>query len=407
MTKIWWQVRTGTLAMAAVAVMACAREPLTGISDTPALAKGGKPGGSGTPLLPLVKLTDPRTLGCSSAMPRDINSGATVRVAGYANCGGVMRLFTWTGSLGASLIGDASVNGIVEGVADDQTMVGNLRAPGPPAFVILGGASPIAALPLPGEYLYASATAVSANGQFAVGNGSKLNPGFVDCRTLNACVYHTLLWTRSGDSWSGPEVVATGGSAAAVTNDGDLVIGASGGHAVIWTRGTPWQGLSLPELTPTETVAFGSSAEAINGQGDVIAGYRVLPLQRDPTIQYEEHAVWRFDGASWKVEPLKGYNIAEGRAYDVADFNGRTVVVGFSWDDTKGRGGTQWPTYWTWDRNVAHPFAPPQRLSQLSERWGASATAVNSLGQIVGDSWTGSLAVAFYPVMWQLPPQWP
>lgn len=402
------RVRLAALAVAGLVMVGCSREPPTGTSEAPALAKGGKPSGGGSTLIPYVKLANLKALGCSAAAPRDISpqspSATVVRVVGYAVCGGSMRLFTWTGSSGASLIGDATFQGIVEGVADDETMVGDLRAPGPPAFVINRGAtSSILPLPTTG-YLYAEASAVSRDGNFAAGYGAKLNQGFADCGQYGSCAYHLLRWSRSGSGWAGPVVVSdTGGSAAAITADGRLIVGSLKGHAVLWSQGTPWNVQRLPEDLNGGTVALGSDGHAINGNGDVIVGSRLLPLQRDPTIQYDEHAVWRKDGTIWKIEPLKGYNIAEGIAYDVADYHGTTVVVGYSWDNTSGKGGTQWPTYWTWDRNAATTFSPPNRLSQINEAWGGSATAVNSLGQIVGVSATGSLSAGEYPVMWKLP----
>ena len=139
----------------------------------------------------------------------------------------------------------------------------------------------------------------------------------------------------------------------------------------------------------------------INRAGTVIVGVRSLPLPSNPTTFYDEHVAWVKDGnaaGGWRLEPLPGTGVNEGRAYAVATVNGVVTVAGYSWENTSGPGGTMWAVVWRQQAN-GH-FDTPQRLQPLSTTWGAEARDINGHGEVVGTAWTATGASA---VLWKLP----
>ena len=405
----------GWVVLLALALAGCAPDPVTGPGGTPSLAKGGggKPGGGGETLIPLVKLADPKALGCSAITPSDVSpkiSGTLVRVAGWANCAGGTRMFIWSPGGGGQLI--ASEPGEFRRVADDGRMAGmryNTTRTVLSAFVSSLGQTPAATddLPTGGGYLRTNLQAFSPDGGTVIGQAET---------PQGEGTWPLVIWRRSGGTWSDPVQLSTELSTPGWYKDisvaGERIAGrALGPHAAVWSRqGTAWTYTALPEKVNGSETVSASDVRAINAAGDLIVGYRDLPVPRNPSIQYDEHVVWRLSNGSWVLEPLVGLNISEGVPSDVADLpDGRTVVVGYSWEDTNGKGGVRWPVYWVWNRkdnqacDDGRCFGPAQKLSQLSEQWGAEALAVNILGQIVGTAWTGSVSTVFYPVMWTLP----
>jgi uncharacterized membrane protein len=145
--------------------------------------------------------------------------------------------------------------------------------------------------------------------------------------------------------------------------------------------------------------AVSSRANAVNQTGTVIAGVRYIPLPSDPVQTYDEHVAWISDGAGgWTMKILGGFNIREGIAYGVADqIDGSTLVVGESWEDKGGQGSQLWAVAWKKPAGSTE-FDPPVRLQPLSKGVPAAATDVNSKGQIVGSSYTGS---SVFAVIWQ------
>jgi uncharacterized membrane protein len=401
----------GWVLLVGLAMAGCRSDPVTGPRENATLARGGggKPAGGGGTLLPLVKLADPRALGCSSITPRDLSpkiGGNVVRVAGSGSCGGVSRMFSWSPNDGGVLIGNDQ--GQLLSVADDGGMAGvryNSDRTVMRAFVSSQAPSETDDLPSKGPGLRTNVQASSPDGGTVIGQAESSQGGGN---------WPVVIWRRSNGTWSGPVELAvpTPGWYRDISLAGERIVGArSGPHAAVWSRqGEGWTYTALPEkVNESETVSV-SDAQAINAAGDLIVGYRDLPVPRDPGSQYDEHVVWRLSNGSWVLEPLVGLNISEGIPSDVADLkDGRTVVVGYSWEDTNGKGGIRWPVYWVWNRADSdacadgHCFGPAQKLSQLNERWGAEALAVNIFGQIVGTAWTGSVSTAFYPVMWTLP----
>lgn len=367
----------------------CGEDRITGAADAPLMAKGGRPGGGVSEVIPIdMKLANLKQLLCSGIRPEAISAGAPYRVVGWGNCGGGARIFTWNAADGPSLFGGGTVEGMAHDVADDGTIVGHYRgAGGFRPMVLLSGSSALVALsPLPGDGPLGDAGAVSDNGAYVVG---AMSAGGV-------------LWTRAGDgSYGIPELIGAV-DPTTVSNDGRLVVGNQGGHAFVWRKDGSWNGTPLDENVEGESVSQ-SSAEAINPAGDVIAGTRTLSPAGDPGSEYTEPVVWILQGTEWTLTPLRGFTFSEGAAYDVADYRGRTTVVGYAWEEASGSGGIMWPVAWTWDRAPGNAFGAPQRLAPLSTKWGAAATAINRDGRIVGEAWTGSMHYANYPVMWRLP----
>ncbi len=378
------------LALAAM-VAGCGSDSATGTMESPALAKGGKPGGGTTTTIPQeMKLSNLRDLKCSGIMPTAISRVAGDRVVGYGWCGSGTQLFTWTEAAGPALVGGGSTEGMANDVAGDGTLVGHVRVSGNlRPFVIPGGSGPPVLLPmLPGDGPNGDATAVSDDGRYLAGTTSSGG----------------VLWTRQSDgTYSGPELIGSVGPSA-VSLDGQVVIGTSGDRAVRWVKQGSWSVTYLKQDVAGEPV-YGSSAEAVNARGDVIAGSRALPLDADPGTQYSEPVVWRLVGTEWVLEPLRGFTFSEGGSQDVVDYHGSVVVVGEAWEDDPGKGGVLWPVVWTWDRTPAKAFCLPQRLAIISKQgWGGgSAAGVSESGRIVGRAWTSSVSNSGYPVTWRLP----
>jgi len=371
-----------------VLLAACSREATTGPNEAPALAKGGTSGGTTTTGIMPAKLGNPKDLGCSSTYALGLNSAASVQVVGQAVCGGQTRIFFWSSTTGPRLLGKDTAT--ANAIAGDGASVGwwtqRTKARTWAFFFPSGGT--ISALPLPSDNgtQYAQANDISEDGGSAVGFGEE---------------GRAFLWTRSTGPWTGPEILPANGSsavAASVSDGGGTVAGTQGNHATVWTRsGGQWIATQLP----TGDQVREGTAKGINRTGTVLVGFRSLPLPSNPATFYDEHVTWVKDGTSaggWRLEPLPGTGVNEGRAYAVAGVNGVTTVAGYSWEDTVGPGGTMWAVVWRQQAN-GH-FGTPQRLQPLSTGWSAQARNINGDGVVVGTATTRSGASA---VMWRLP----
>ncbi len=373
-------------------VAGCGSDLPTGTMDSALFAKGGKPGGETSTTIPLeMKLSNLRELDCSGIEPTAIASVTGGRVVGFGNCGTGMTIFSWTESTGPALIGAGVIEGMALDVAEDGTIVGHLREGSSlRPFVIPGGVGvPVLLASYPGDGPSGNATAVAVDGGHLAGTTS--SGGVVWTRQSNGAYGYPELIGPVLPNWVSP--------------DGRVVVGTSQERAALWRKnGASWSATYLRQDVDGELV-FGSSAEGMNARGDVIAGSRLLSLASDPSIQYSEPVVWKFDGAEWVVEPLRGFTFSEGAGHDVADYRGTVVVVGDAWEDVQGKGGTLWPVVWTWDRSAGKAFCSPQRLEVIQKKgWGGgTAAGVSEAGRIVGATWTSSFSSSGYPVTWKLP----
>jgi hypothetical protein len=269
-------------------------------------------------------------------------------------------------------------------VSDDGVIVGLGPDRSPVEFDQLGNV--VENLPLPAGYSSGEAVGTTASGSVVVGwagNGSSCYP---------------MVWQYDSSGWTTGQVIdKSAGFAYGVTKvAGELrVVGRSGGRAVLWT-------LASGSLTRLELATDQSSASGINGLGTVVAGTRTLPLARDPSRSYDEHVVWvRNDSGGWDLVPLKGADpsFGEGDASGIADqSDGSTIVVGYSWQNTSGTGGTVWAVAWRRAAGAA-AFDSPILLPPLNKKSGAVATDINSRGEVVGVSDVG---MTRYAVMWKL-----
>lgn len=353
------------------------------------------PPGSGTPPQIL-----PTTLGTSSSCAwsfgTGINSGTgpaplQVTAQGGACTEGQPRPVLWTestGMLDLGTIGGAG-GGSAEAVSDDGTAVGWLAGGVGLAFVrSLGG--PMEELPKLAEMTFASASDISANGQFIIGSSSREENG--------TTVGYAVRWDRSSGTWL-PTQIPSGG-AVAVSNSGAVVGSVAVPGSTTERRARVWTDTGSVELPGTDTRANGVSDDAT-----VVVGYRLEDVQcrRPPCQKYEVPMVWTLQGGTWVGEELIALDGVDSEASAVAKVNGRTVIVGYGY--TK-KDAIMRAVYWQADE--LGNYGAPTRLSGLdgSSRSFARATDINPAGQIVGYSGSrinsprSSVVVA---VMWTLP----
>lgn len=369
----------------------CTPDMATGMSsDLQMLAKGGKPGGGGEGLIAAVKLpTLPRGTKCGSVQANGINGNLSAFVVGFAVCSGVYRPAVWSVGSSASIFGDGAYAGALSGVADDGTMAGSFREGQvfSPVVIPAGANAPIV-LPLPAGLLNGDTRDITADARHILGTGWAAASGPT----------HVLVWTRNNAAPSGwvVEEVAQGTCEVdEISDDGGVIVGALGGHAVAWIRSGGWQRITLPD--DDGTLADGalvevSRARGINARGDVIAGDRWVTMATG--AGQNEPLAWRLGSGGWVLERLPGWGRQIGAASGVADVAGETVIVGALWD------GVNVAAAWRTTGGGGGPFGTPLRLEPLSARSSAYASEVNRHGLAIGYAYTGGSG---YPVTWQLP----
>jgi hypothetical protein len=390
-----WTLFALAAAVAIPAVIrAQARQVPTGaVADQQAITtqgKGGRPGGGGgSTITGPITLGAPGDMGCRWTEAYGINAAAVPLVAGMAGgCGNPYnKPFIWSAPTGAAT---GNSTGVWARAASDNGIVVGM-GPGQEPVIFDDNGAVQTVLTRPKGYTTGEATSITSDGTVIV--------GFAYSVAENG--KHPFLWQRTSTGWGeGEPIPSNGGWAWGVTRVGDelRIVGAvsSGGRhgAALWSRTS--SGWTLVQLNAD------SDANAVNATATVIAGTRKLPLPGDPTRTYYEHVVWVDQGADgWQVATLKGAdpNFDEGEALGIADQpDGSTVVVGYSWQNTSGTGGTQWAVAWTRAAG-ATAFGSPKLLPPLSKKWGATASGVNSRGEVVGAGSTGSSSNA---VMWKL-----
>lgn len=353
--------------------------------------KGGKPGGGGggTILGPLT-LGVPADIGCRSTETHGISAVGPLVVGMASGCGNPRsKPFIWSAQTGIAATG-SSAGVWASAASDDGIIVGMGPGQEPVIFDEYGGVATV--LARPAGYTTGEATNITSDGTAIV--------GYVYSVSEND--NHPFLWRRTSSGWGEGEPIPSGGGWAwGVMRAGDAirVVGAASYGAwygaVLWNRtNSGWQHIELN---------LNSDANAINAAGTVIAGTRYVPLPSDPTTTFPEHVVWEVDPDTgrWRMSTLKGAdpNFDEGEASGIADQpDGSTVVVGYSWQNTSGAGGTQWAVAWTRAAGTTG-FGSPKLLPPLSKKLGATAAGINSRGEVVGTSPSGT---SLYAVMWKL-----
>ena len=282
--------------------------------------------------------------------------------------GGALLWTASTGMIDLGLIGGAQ-GASTEDVSNDGTAVGWLGGGVGLAFVRpLGG--PMESLPMLNGMIYASANAISANGQYIAGSNSTDTAG------------QAVRWDRSSGSWQ-PRALYAGG-ASAVSNNG-AVVGTMDGQARIWT------GNGLATLPGTDTVAHDISAS-----GTVIVGFRWQPCPA-PCGEYEVPMVWMLKNGVWIAQELQALDGVDSEALGVEVVNGKAVIVGYGYTkkDAIMRAVA-------WIPDSAGNYGAPIRLAAIggrNSRW-ARAEDVNASGTVVGTSaYTGLKSMA---VTWTL-----
>jgi len=372
------------LCLGAAAFTACAEVPTAPV-DSPAYAKGGKPGGGGSGggdgVVP-IKLGNLKEIGCSGGEAYAISANTTPLVVGMAQgCRSGMKPLIWSAATGLAPTGSSpgdlaravSDNGVIVGPTQDGQIV-------PAEFSMTGQ---VRRLPLPNGHAWADPTGITPDGSMVVGFGGD-----------GVGSHEVIRWTRSGAaSWS-IEIIGPG-VAYGVSGDGRLIAGAGAGRPAVWMRdGTGWSGQTL--------TSEDGSALAVNRPGTVVVGYRSPARAGTPDGRADVHTAWSLEpGGHWRVETLKGIDPAfdEGQALGVSSqLDGSTLIVGLSWEVSSGPGGTLRAV--AWRRAADAPgFGTPIRLAPLSPAYGAIAYGVNSRGEVVGMAGTGK---GFVPVMWRL-----
>ena len=363
----------------ALATLACLVHP----------AHAARPG-SGTPqIIPAVLGTSSN---CAWSHGTGINNGAgqaplQVTAQGGACTEAQPRPELWTestGMLDLGTIGGAG-GGSAEAVSDDGTTVGWLAGGVGLAFVRpLGG--PMEELPKLAGMTYASASDISANGQFVVGSSSTDTD------------FRAVRWDRSSGTWQ-PTDIPSGG-AVAVSNSGAVVGSVAVAGSTTERRARVWTDTGSVELPGTDTRANG-----ISDDGTVVVGYRLEDVQcrRPPCAKYEVPMVWTLQGGAWVGQELLALDGVDSEASAVAEVQGRTVIVGYGYTR---KDAIMRAVYWQADGQGS--YGPATRLAGVdgNARAFARATDINSAGQIVGYSrvHTSSPRSSFVvAVMWTLP----
>lgn len=315
---------------------------------------------------------------CSSSYGTAINNASIasplqVAAQGSGCTGGQARALLWTASTGMidlGLIG-AARGGSTEGISNEGTAVGWLvggTGVGLAFVRSLGG--PMESLPMLNGMVYASAYAISPNGQYIVGQNS------------TDLVWQAVRWDRSSGSWQ-PRALYAGG-ASAVSNNG-AVVGTMNGRARLWTES------GMVTLPGTDTVAHD-----INASGTVIVGFRWQPCP-EPCGEYEVPMAWVLKNGVWIAQDLPALDGVDSEALGVEVVNGKAVIVGYGY--TK-RDAIMRAVAWIPDS--AGNYGAPIRLAAIggrNSRW-ARADDVNASGKVVGTSaYTGLKRLA---VRWTL-----
>ena len=356
---------------------ACATEAPVAPEADISFAKGGNAPGGSTGISP-VKLSDPKTLGCTSAAAYAVSNSSPTVVGGDCSRNGVSTPFLWSGGSATLPVSDAGSIAAVSASGTAYGMRNNL-----PFFIAPGG--PATYLPLPAGMVRGSIHAVADDDNLLFGQ-VEWDEG------VNTYI-NGAIWSRTESGWT---ISDSPGRVEDVTPDGGIAVGTRTGRAAYWENiGGTWTLQLLPD-----DGAITARATGVNETGSVVVGVRWIPLESDPSQTYDEHVAWISDGAGgWNLEILDGLNIREGTATDVStQVDGSTVAVGRSWDDTSGRGGQLWAVAWRLPAGATH-FSAPVRLSPLSRGSTAVANAVNPKGEVVGMAYSraGSFAV-----MWRL-----
>jgi len=358
----------------ALLAAACAGEPTEPGAD---LARGGRP----TSAIAGVALLDHRSLRCDDSSAEAVTAGTVTTITGSCRRNGVTLPFVWTSGSGAAVL-DGQPGGMGGTAASDDGTTFGSAGPGayyrPPNGAVME-------LPLPAGMVWGNVLDATPSGTLAIGSVS-------DEAGMS---FQALGWRWSGETWTTEEL--PGG--AAVSGDGNVLVGVSANRASVWTRsGASWVHLTLPDGG-----AIRSRATGINRAGTMISGVRTVQSSNDPAEEYEEPVVWVASGSvGWALEPLTGlFASAEGEALAVETLtDGRTAAVGWLWEDLAGGTEQLWAVAWIRPGGTG-AFAAPLKLAPLAKGRYAWAHDVNPRGEVVGSSLAKGLSGA--AILWQLP----